>query len=87
MIGASASRVKIVRALLAHAQPLREAVKALVRLEDFDKHHGFDQYRRSQEILAAALQAGLADDPKHGPAIQAARDELEALRTQARVLD
>lgn len=86
-IGASASRVKIVRALLAHAQPLRDAVTALDRLEDFDKQHGFDQYRRSQELLAAALQAGLADDPKHGPAIQAARDELAALRGQARVLD
>ncbi len=86
-IGTSASRVKIVRALLAHAQPLREAVKALDRLEDFDRHHGFDQYRRSQKLLAAALQAGLADDPTHGPAIQAAREELEALRAQARVLD
>jgi hypothetical protein len=86
-IGASASRVKIVRALLAHAQPLRDAAKALDRLEDFDKRHGFDQYRRSQELLAAALQAGLADDPKQGPAVQAARDELEALRAQARVLD
>lgn len=86
-IGASASRVKIVRALLAHAQSLREAAKALDRLEDFDRQHGFDQYRRSQQLLAAALQAGLTDDPKHGPAIQAARDELGALRAQARVLD
>ena len=87
VVGASASRVKVIRALLAHAQALRDAAKAMDRLDAFDKHFGFDQYRRSQDLLAAAIQAGLSDDEKYGPVIQAARDELEALRTQGRVLD
>jgi hypothetical protein len=86
-LSASASRVKVVRALLAHAQEVRDAVQALSRLESFDKDFGFAQYHRSQQLLAAALQAGLADDPEYGLVIQAARDQLDALRAQAAVLD
>lgn len=86
-ISASATRVKVIRTLLAHSQELREAAAALKRLEDFDAGHGFAQYRRSQLLLAAARQAGLADDPAHGATVQKARDEIEALKQQTRVLD
>ncbi|MCL4534926.1 MAG: BREX system P-loop protein BrxC [Bacteroidetes bacterium] len=86
-ITGAGSRVKIVRALLAHAQELRDATAALQRLEDFEHHHGFNQYRRSQQLLEAALQAGLADDPQWGAKVQTASDEMQALRDQRRVLD
>jgi hypothetical protein len=86
-IDASASRVKVVRALLAHGHDLRNASSALTGLEDFERVHGFEQYRRSKQLLQAALQAGLTDDPTYGASVQNARDELEALETQRRVLD
>ncbi|MBI3978332.1 MAG: BREX system P-loop protein BrxC, partial [Chloroflexi bacterium] len=86
-ISGSGSRVKIVRALLARGQDLRDAVAALKRLEEFDRHNGFGQYGRSQQLLAAALQAGLADDPAWGERVQTARDQIQALKDQRRVLD
>jgi len=86
-IGASASRVKIVRALLANADLLRDAAVALERLQSFDGQHGFEQYRRSRQLLAAAIQAGLAEDSGGSPSITSARDEIEAIVAQARVLD
>lgn len=86
MVGAPASRVKIIRALLAHATELREAVKAITGLEKFDERSGFAQYRRSRELLTRALQAGLADDPEYGSDVQDARDQLDALIEQKRVL-
>lgn len=85
-VGAPASRVKVIRALLAHASDLQGAVKAISGLEKFGERSGFAQYRRSRELLTAALQAGLADDPDHGSETQDARDQLEALIDQKRVL-
>jgi len=82
-----ASRVKVVRTLLAQGQELKFAVAALKRLEEFESHHGLEQYRRSQQLLQAALGAGLPDDPVHGETVRHARDEIEALKQQARVLD
>jgi hypothetical protein len=58
-----ASRVKVVRTLLAQAQELKYATAALKRLEEFDGHSDLEKYRRSQLLLHAALQAGLAGDP------------------------
>ena len=86
-ITGSGSRVKIVRALLAHGDELRSGQGALRRLAEIDAQHGFAQYRRSQQLLHSAIQAGLAEDPVAGAAISRARDELEALRDQKRVLD
>src|SRR5205807_10049813 len=68
-------------------QELKFPTVALKRLEDCESHYGLDQYRRSQQLLRAALQAGLADDPAQGETARRARDEIEALKQQARVLD
>src|SRR5207247_6613235 len=57
-IDTTASRVKVVRVLLAQAQPLRDTAAALKRLEEFEHGHGLAQYARSQQLLAAALDAG-----------------------------
>jgi hypothetical protein len=83
----SGSRAKIVRSLLAHADGLRAAREALRRLEEFDRRHGFNQYLRSQQLLLAAIQAGMVEDPTWGTKVQAAREEIEALTAQRRVLD
>ena len=86
-IETAGSRTKVIRALLAEAEPLKSGYSALKQLEEFGKHAGFAQYRRSQQLLAAALQAGLAEDSAWGPKVQEARDEMESLRQQKRVLD
>lgn len=86
-LDASGSRVKTVRALLVNGERLRAGHAALTRLETFDRHNGFEQYVRSQRLLEAALQAGLADDPDWGDQLTKASDELAALKAQRRVLD
>lgn len=86
-IAGAGSRVKVVRATLAHAAELREADAALTRLEKFGQGFGFAQYRRSRQLLAAALAAGLADDQTLGSTVSEARDEMEAIVAQRRVLD
>jgi hypothetical protein len=86
-IDESGSRVKVVRALIAHADDLRGAAGALKWLGQFGADHGFSQYRRSQVLLTAALQAGVADDPQWGEGVTTARDEMQALKDQRRVLD
>ena len=86
-IQSAGSRAKVIRVLLAESQPLKEGVAAIQQLEGFGKHSGFAQYRRSQQLLAAALQAGLAEDPTTGEKVRQARDETEALKQQKRVLD
>ncbi len=53
------SRVKVVRALLAHATELRVADTDLRRLEEFSQNFGLEQYRRTLQLLAAAEAAGL----------------------------
>ncbi|MCC7107457.1 MAG: hypothetical protein IT307_20155, partial [Chloroflexi bacterium] len=86
-LGGQGSRVKVVRALLAHEDDLRKAASVLDRLEQFATHHGLEQFDRSQRLLAAALQAGLVEDATWGEQLSTARDELRALVEQRRVLD
>lgn len=86
-VESAGSRAKVVRALLAEAQSMKEGVANLERLEQFEKQGGFARYRRSQRLLEAALQAGLADDPVWGAKVQEARDEMAALKQQRRVLE
>jgi hypothetical protein len=86
-VDTTASRVKVVRALLAQAQPLREAAAALKRLEDFDRGHGLAQYQRSQQLLALALDAGLDADATHGAALQDAQAQIESIKQQQRVME
>lgn len=86
-IAGSGSRVQVIRALLARADDLRSTQAALQRLGVIDGQHGFAQYRRSRQLLQSALQAGLAEDPQVGVAVSGARDELQALSDQKRVID
>lgn len=86
-IESAGSRARVIRALLAQAEPIKAGCAALRQLEEFGKAFGFAQYRRSQQLLGAALQAGLAEDAIWGPRIQEARDEMEALKQQRRVLE
>ncbi len=81
------SRVKTIRALLGHTDSLRESSAALQHLEEFDHHNSFRQYQRSQSLLGTVLQAGLAEDAQWGEKVQQARDEIEALKEQRRVLE
>lgn len=86
-IQAGGSRAKVIRALIAEAETLKAGHSALQRLEEFGKHSGFAQYRRSQQLLAAAVQAGLAEDPLCGSKVREAGDEMAALKQQRRVLE
>jgi hypothetical protein len=81
------SRVRTIRALLAKEKELRAVDAALTRLETFQSNSGLAQYGRSEALLAAALAAGLTDDPVHGDAVKRAVDEISALKQQKRVLD
>jgi hypothetical protein len=81
------SRTKVVRALIAAGDELKRADAALKRLEAFHKENGFEQWTRSQRLLEATLQAGLADDHDYGERLQRDRDEIEALKEQRRVLE
>ncbi len=86
-VESAGSRTKVIRVLLAEAELLKTGYCALKQLEEFGKRSGFAQYRRSQRLLEAALQAGLAEDPAWGPKVQEARDEMAALKQQHRVLE
>lgn len=81
------SRVKVVRALLAHGATLRKASQALDRLETFEREGRFAQYRRSQALLQAAIQAGLEEDPTWGERVRTAAREMAALKEQRRVVE
>ncbi len=86
LLGAG-SRPKVVRALLANDASLREIDAALRRVEAFVQYNGPERYRRARELLDLALEAGLADDPEHGPVFSEARDEWAAVEEQGRVLE
>jgi hypothetical protein len=86
------SRAKMVRALLAHAAELREAEADLRKLEEFDHAHGFEQYRRTQQMLTAVEAAGLIQDGliQEQPApydVGEAREQMQRLIADQRVLD
>ena len=82
-----ASRAKLIRTLLSHADDLREIKAALDRLDSFVKHNGLTQYRRSQELLEQALEAGLIDDSTWGDDFQEAQKQYDAIGEQKRVLE
>lgn len=86
-VGGTGTPATRVRSMLLRSDDLMAADAALKRLELFSKDHGFDQYARSQRLLAAALDGGLLDDPTWGPVVTQARDEMQAMVDQRRVLD
>jgi hypothetical protein len=81
------SRVKVVRALLTNAAPLLELDAALRELEAFDKAQGFEQFRRSRELLTAAIEAGLRDDAVYGAQVAEAEKQTAEILAQRRVLE
>ena len=81
------SRTKLIRATLARATQLRDLDAALDRIESFVKQDGLAQYRRAKELLTAALEAGLADDPKRGDIVRAAQQQWEAVEEQRQVVE
>lgn len=86
-LAAPGSRAKQIRAFLAHAPALRQGTAALQRLEEFSRLGGFAQYRRSQELLKAALAAGLDSDGQWGEQVRDAAEQTAAICQQRRVLD
>lgn len=81
------AREKVVRALLTRTDEFKALHEAFKKLEDFDKSHGFEQFRRSRELLTAAVDAGLKEDPVYGPQIVDAEEQTDILITERRVLD
>lgn len=86
-VQSAGSRVKVLRAVLLRGDELLAAHGAFTKLEDFDKNHGFEQYKRSRDLLSAAIDAGLRDDAQHGAAVQDAEEQTGILIEQRRVLD
>jgi len=86
-LAAPGSRTKQIRAFLAHGAVLRQGTAALQRLEEFGRLGGFAQYRRSQQLLQAALAAGLDSDAQGGEQLRDAAEQTAAIRQQRRVLD
>jgi hypothetical protein len=80
------SRSTALRTALGHAEAFRAGNAALGQLETFINEHGLEQFQRSERLLEAALQAGLTDDPKLGPKLDDARQQLEEIKAQRRVL-
>ena len=76
------TRPKLIRALLSHAAELREIKTALDRLETFVKHNGLGQYRRSQELVEQALQAGLIEDSNWGKTFREAQEPGRSIVVQ-----
>lgn len=81
------SRVKVVRSLLAHGQDLRAANTALSTLEAFNAKEGFAQYRRMRQLMTATEDAGLEGLPGIGEQASEAREQLDHLIAQRRVLE
>jgi hypothetical protein len=81
------SRAKVIRSFIEREQALRKADQALAKLEEFDRHHGLSQYQRAGLLADAVHLAGLDEDPNLGERITNALEQLDALRTQARVLE
>ena len=83
----SGPRVKTIRSFLQSSDGLREAKAALDRLEAFERRGGLVQFRRARRLLAATVQAGLLDDQAVGAKVREAREGIEAVIEQRRVLD
>jgi hypothetical protein len=81
------SRSKLIRSVLEHADELRSLNAAIGALGSFVQHHGLAQYRRSQELISLAYQAGLDQDPDVGDTVREAAEQYEAIKEQRRVLD
>ncbi len=86
-IQGAGSRVKVVRALLARADDIKGATTALKSLEEFDTSHGFEQFKRSRDLLAASIDAGLKDDETFGERVAEAEEQTSVLINERRVLD
>lgn len=83
----SGSRVKVVRALLSKAVDFKAINTALRELEEFDKSNGFEQFRRSRQLMRAGIEAGLKEDATLGTRIEEAEDQTEILISERRVLE
>ncbi len=86
-IATAGSRVKRMRAMLLHGPELRAATAALEALESFTKRAGLAQYARSRRLLDAAVAAGLEHDSDWGATVTEAREQLDAIIDQRRVLE
>ncbi len=86
-VSTAGSRSASLRALLAHKETLLAGTAALETLEGFVQKHGLDQFQRAGQLAGLAQQAGLDDDPELGIAVADAREQIEELKTQRRVLD
>lgn len=86
-VAAATSRSSSLRALLAHKDTLVAGDAALGGLEAFVASHGLDQFVRGERLVELARQAGLEEDTDLGQAVADAREQIEELKTQRRVID
>jgi hypothetical protein len=86
-IAAGTSRSASLRAVIAHRETLLEGDSALAGLEGFVARHGLDQFQRAGRLAEIVRQAGLEEDPDVGQAVTDAREQIEQLKTQRRVIE
>jgi hypothetical protein len=80
------TRVKRLRTLLDRHEDVKQAKALLDQLKDFADHHGFQQYRRTEQLREVSREAALHDDSVWGEQAADADAQLQALVEQARVL-
>ena len=85
-IAAATTRTKGLRALLANAGALRDGVAELTAVEGFVGAKGLEQFQRASAMVKLCDQIGLDDDPELGPTVVDAKEQLEELRAQRRVI-
>jgi hypothetical protein len=81
------SRAKRIRMLLERESEAKEAHERLAQLEDFAKHHGFQQFQRTERLRVIVREAGLDADPTWGLQVTDSDEQLAALADQRRILD
>jgi hypothetical protein len=86
-IAGAGTRAKTLRAAIHQLPALRAGVASLDAIDTFAANHGFEQFDRAMKMLDLAERSGLADDAIHGETIRDAREQLEAIRDQRRVID
>ncbi len=86
-VAAAGSRTKMLRATIQQSKALHDGSAALDAIDKFASSKGFEQYERAMRLLELAERSGMGDNPIHGQTINDAREQLDAIRDQRRVVE
>lgn len=86
-VASGGSRSQRLRTLLANSGTFKAANAQLVGLEGFVEKHGLEQFRRAEAMIGLADQIGLDEDPELGSTVRDAKEQIQEIKAQRRVVE